>query len=106
MALALAAPAQSTAPALARSAHFEVYAQGGEAAARAILLSFERLHAYFSRQSGLRLAFSQPLFKDRRMDQARQQTATRRAAAHAEMPVSEREIEVRMRGGDAARERR
>lgn len=40
---------------MARSTNFEVYAQGGTADARAILLSFERLHAYFAKQTGLRL---------------------------------------------------
>ncbi len=50
---ASAAPAGS--PGLARSANFEVFAQGGTGDARAILLGFERLHAYFARQTGLKL---------------------------------------------------
>ena len=51
----IAAAAPSNSPGLARSANFEVYAQGGTAEARAILLGFERLHAYFANQTGLRL---------------------------------------------------
>ena len=51
----MAAAAPPSAPGVARSANFEVYAQGGTADARAILLGFERLHAYFAKQTGLRL---------------------------------------------------
>ena len=53
-AAATAAPSPSGSPALARSDDFEVYAQGGPADARAILLGFERLHAYFLQHTGLR----------------------------------------------------
>jgi tetratricopeptide (TPR) repeat protein len=38
---------------LARSAHFEVYAQAGPEDARAVSLWFEQLRAFFSRQTGL-----------------------------------------------------
>jgi hypothetical protein len=40
---------------LARSANFEVYAQGGTTDARTILLGFERVHAYFLQHTGLRV---------------------------------------------------
>lgn len=42
-------------PALARSSHFEVYAQAGPASARSLALDFERLRAYFLQQTGLQL---------------------------------------------------
>ena len=42
-------------PSLARSAHFEVYSQAGEASARAVLVGFERLRAFFLQQTGLKL---------------------------------------------------
>ena len=45
----------ASAAALARSAHFEVYAQAGEPAARTVLAWFERLHAFFLQQTGLKL---------------------------------------------------
>lgn len=51
----VAAAAPSIAPGFARSTNFEVYAQGGPSDARAILVGFERLHAYFAKQTGLRL---------------------------------------------------
>ena len=40
-------------PAIARSPHFEVYSQSGAVSARSILLAFERLRLFFSRQTGL-----------------------------------------------------
>ncbi len=42
-------------PGLARSPHFEVYAQAGAAEAQTILLEFERIRAYLSEQTGLAL---------------------------------------------------
>lgn len=42
-------------PGLARSSHFEVYAQAGPASARSLALDFERLRAYFLQQTGLQL---------------------------------------------------
>jgi Tfp pilus assembly protein PilF len=40
---------------LARSEHFEVYSQAGDANARSALLWFEQLHAFFQQQTGLNL---------------------------------------------------
>lgn len=51
--VALAAPI--TTAGVARSAHFEVYAQAGTSEARTILLNFERLRAYFLHQTGFHL---------------------------------------------------
>jgi tetratricopeptide (TPR) repeat protein len=44
-----------TAWSLARSEHFEVYSQAGDASARSALLWFEQLHAFFQQQTGLNL---------------------------------------------------
>jgi hypothetical protein len=46
---------------LARSAHFEVYAQAGPEDARSVLLWFEQLHAFFLRQTELPLDNRPPL---------------------------------------------
>ena len=46
---------------LARSAHFEVYAQSSEAEARSVLLWFEQLRAFFASQSGRTSGDSSPV---------------------------------------------
>ena len=46
---------------LARSAHFEVYSQGGEASARDALVWFEQLRAFFSTQTKLGLDSRPPV---------------------------------------------
>lgn len=52
--LTLCAGSLSANPGLARSSHFEVYAQAGPASAQSIALDFERLRAYFLQQTGLK----------------------------------------------------
>jgi tetratricopeptide (TPR) repeat protein len=44
-----------TAWSVARSEHFEVYSQAGDASARSALLWFEQLHTFFQQQTGLKL---------------------------------------------------
>jgi tetratricopeptide (TPR) repeat protein len=46
---------------LARSPHFEVYAQAGPEDARSVLLWFEQLHSFFLRQTGVPLDNRPPL---------------------------------------------
>ena len=46
---------------LAGSAHFQVYAQAGDATARSVLISFERLHAFFLEQTGFKLDNRPPI---------------------------------------------
>ena len=53
--LAFSAAGLPANPGLARSLHFDVYAQAGPASARSLALDFERLRAYFLQQTGLKL---------------------------------------------------
>src|SRR5438094_6836831 len=45
---------------LARSEHFEVYSNAAGDAARSLLTGFERLHAFFTRQIGIRPSAHRP----------------------------------------------
>ena len=56
---ALAAPVPSWR--LTRSEHFEIYAQSSDQRARAILIWFEQLRAFFQQQSGLQIRSSPPV---------------------------------------------
>ncbi len=48
-------------PGRATSARFDVYAEAGQATAESLLLWFERLHAYFLKQTGLTLVARPPV---------------------------------------------
>jgi len=59
--LLCASPLLASGWSVARSAHFDVYAQAGEENARSVLLGFERLHAFFLRQTGQQMDTRPPV---------------------------------------------